>query len=236
MARRSAVTWDDPIVGFACGESVGTFDQHQDLEYWPNALSPGNEAPHILLAAVDQHDGFTSVSDVGGIVNGSVVFATPTAEHVFAVDEPRPVAGPVADGEHLELSPDGTRLGLARPSQLTIVDVATGVGTSLQWDSRDDDYRPVVDLDWLDDDTVVTLTVDADGGTYWLEQFDPETLRAARGAVEFETPARFAGRTADGLLALVLADGGRLYYLGPGQFEARQLDQQVLQAWFVEST
>ena len=112
-ADRITVSVDVPTGEFvaAPGDLV-VVRTNGDLEYRPNALSPGNEAPPILLVGLAdpfsnprEGPGPNLVSDVAAFVDGSVLYGKccePVFGNVFAIDAPRSAAGPIAAGDRVE--------------------------------------------------------------------------------------------------------------------------------------
>lgn len=173
-----------------------------ELTYLPNALGIGAEAPPITLiefAEDSTPDSITFAFDVAGFVNGSVIVGD--RDQLFAVTAPGSLVGPIATGDRVQASPDGTLLAASTEEQITVFDIATGEGYGLMVDEPN---RAILDLEWIDDSTLATMTyVDGDDDlTYDLARYDAATLARSTDVVSFESPVRFAGRTADGLLAV----------------------------------
>lgn len=265
-----------------------------DLEYRPNALSPGNQAPPIVL--VDRADprpgpqeglGPNLVSDVAAFVDGSVLYGEccePVSGNVFAVDAPRSDVGPIAVGNLTDQSPDGSRLATASNIQFSIIDVESGDGHGLVLQPTPDQRFSIVDIEWADDDTLMAIIFD--GRDHRVVPYDADTMIASPiqrnldPNVDYEA-VRFVGRSPQrhvvvatttgfstwdvlylnpstfaennqlhqnfplsvsnleidaGGLGQIWVDGGTLYYLGPGQFEARPIGDGIISAWFVESS
>ena len=263
-----------------------------DLEYHPNALSPGNEAPIITLLDRDdpqtqpaEGPGPNVISDVAGFVNGSVIYGEccePVSGNVFAVDAPGSEAGPLAVGSIVDQSPDGSKLATASYLQLNIVDIESGEGNGLVLTQASGGPTEFVDVEWATDDTLLAIV--SDGEDRRVLVYDAETLTAAPIELNLDPTvdldgARFVGRSPDGQVAVatttgsgswdvlyldpntlemddqmhqkfplsvsnleidadglgqIWVDGGTLYYLGPGQLEARPIGDQVAAAWFAE--
>jgi len=204
-----------------------------DLEYRPNALSPGNQAPPIPLldradprSASEEGPAPNLVADVAAFVDGSVVHADccePVSGNVFVVDAPGSEVGPVAVGRRVDRSPDGSRLATASSRQFGIFDVDSGVGNGLLLSSdlsTSGSFR-IVDIEWADDDTLMTIVLE--GAEHWVLPFDVSTLTesSVRRRLDVASPngaARFVGRARDGqLVVATTADDGPwdLQYLDP---------------------
>jgi hypothetical protein len=263
-----------------------------DLEYRPNALSPGNQAPPIVLLdradpRPEPHDGPRPnvVSDVAAFVGGSAVYGEccePVSGNVFAVDAPGSDVGPLAVGYLTDRSPDGSHLATASDIQLSVIDVESGDGNGLVLQPTPNQRISIVDIEWADDDTLMAIIFD--GQDHRVVPYDAATLTASPIQMNLDPigdleAVRFVGRApggdvvvattvgsgswdvlyfnpsnfeedaqlhqnfplsvsnieidADGL-GQIWVDAGTLYYLGPGQFEARPIGNGILAAWFVE--
>ncbi len=294
-ADQVAVTVDVPTGEFvaAPGDLV-VLRTNGDLEYRPNALSPGNQAPPIRLVdsadprtAPQEGSGPNLVFDVAAFVNGSVLYGEccePVGGNVFAADAPGSQEGPLAVGYLTDQSPDGSHVATANDIQLSIADVESGEGSGLILLPAPDKRYSIVDIEWADDDTLLAIIFD--GRDHRIVPYDIDTFTASPiqmnldPRVDFEA-VRFVGRSPDGHavvatttgsgswdvlylnprnfeednqlhqnfplsvsnieidaggLGQIWTDGGTLYYLGPGQFEARPIGDGIRSAWFVEPT
>jgi hypothetical protein len=264
-----------------------------DLDYLPNALSPGNQAPAITLLdrtdprpATSDQPGANVVADVAGFVDGSVIYGEccePVSGNIFAVAAPGSETGPVAVGNLVDRSPNGSMLAAASYLQLSVFDLESGDGDAIVLQQASGPVT-IIDVEWATDDTLLVIVFD--GQDHRVLIYDAATLTASPvqlnldPTVEVQLDAvRFVGRTPDGQVAVattsgsgswdvlyldpdtlddddqlrqtfplsvtnleidagglgqIWVDGGTLYYLGPGQFEARPIDDDVAAAWFVE--
>jgi hypothetical protein len=286
-ADRVSVSADIPAGEFvaAPGDLI-VLRSDGDLEYWPNALSPGDQAPPVGLA--DRPDpraqpadgpGPNIVSDATGFVDGSVIYGEccePVSGNIFAIDAPGSETGPVAVGNLVDQSPDGSKLATASYLQLSVIDIASGDGDGLILRQTADGPTELVDIEWASDETLLAIVSEGQGDR--LLAYDAETLTASSVQLDLGT-ARFAGRAPGGQIGVatmvgagswvvryldpatlqeierlrqtfpasvsnleidagglgqIWVDGGTLYYLGPGQFEARPIGDGVAAAWFVE--
>lgn len=190
-----------------------------DLMYLSGALDPGTDSEPILLVdnrdprePVDEGTGPNYVSNVLGIINGSIVYSDccePVSGNVFATVAPLD-SRLFAVGGAPTSNPSGTRWATANFMALTVIDTTTGDGTGVLLNQdADAEIRSIIDLDWADDDTLVALVAAGDDPTSFtteLELYDASTLRPTltveiADLADLDT-ARFAGRTPSGMIAV----------------------------------
>lgn len=207
-----------------------------DLEYRPNALSPGNQAPPILL--LDRADPRpkpeegprpNTISDVAAFLHGSAVYGEccePVSGNVFVVDAPGSDVGPVAVGYLIDQSPDGSRLATASDIQISVVDVDSSDGNGLILQQTPDQRYSIIDIEWADNDTLMAIMFD--GQDHRIVAYDAANLIASPvrakldSTVGFEA-VRFVGRSPLGHVVLATTVGSdsswEVRYLKPSSYE-----------------
>ncbi|BAN00633.1 hypothetical protein [Ilumatobacter coccineus] len=209
-----------------------------DLVHLPGALGVDGAGGPVLLVdnpdprePVDEGTGPNYISDVAGVVDGSLVYADccePVSGNVFALAAPLD-SRLFAVGSAPTLSPSGARWATANFMALTVVDTTSGEGTGVLLNQQPGaEIRSIIDLDWADDDTLVAVVAAGDDPTSFrteLELFDAATLRSTLTAEVSDLSdldsTRFAGTTSDGMIAI--------HVTGPDLSVVRMFDPVTLE-------